>query len=566
MPSETQKLSKTPSCINGLDDILEGGFPIARPTLVCGGPGCGKTTLGMEFIARGAGEEDEPGVFVSFEERPEDLKDNYASMPWDLSGLIDAEKVRFLHMDMGPHEIDETGDFNLEGLFVRLESAINCVGARRVVLDTIEVLFSSFESSRIIRSEICRLFDWLKDKGVTAIVTGERGENTLTRYGLEEYVSDCVIVLKHRGEERISTRQLRVVKYRGSSHGDNEYPFLIDRNGISAFPITSLGLDYPVSSERIGTGIEALDNMLGGEGFYRGMSILVSGTAGTGKSSLAATFADAACSRGERCLYISFEEGPAQIIRDMGSIGLNLNKWVDQGNLKFENERPYRRGLEQHLLRIQRMVQTFDPHVLIADPISNLKELGDRSKAKSMQTRLIDFLKRNQITVMLTDLTPGSGDTEESQTGVSSLMDSWILLRGVERDGERNNVMYILKSRGMGHSKQVREFLFTDDGIQLVDVSVGPEGVLTGTARYTQEIKEKKKREATEREIERRNAELERKRKALESRIDAMQAEFELEKTRIQKAIGEQKTKLELEEQAREARHQMRGGDENEHQ
>ena len=460
-------LPKCQTGIRGLDEITDGGIPKGRPTLVCGGAGCGKTLFAMEFLVRGAAQYNEPGVFMSFEESSEELTQNVASLGFDLNDL-EARKMMYLdNVRIERSEIEETGEYDLEGLFIRLNHAIDSIGANRVVLDTVESLFGGLANESILRAELRRLFRWLKEKGVTAIITGERGENMLTRHGLEEYVSDCVILLGNRVEGQISTRRLRIVKYRGSAHGTNEYPFLIDEKGISVMPITSIGLQHDVSTERISSGIPRLDTMLGGEGYYRGSSILVSGTAGTGKTSIAAHFANAACSRGERCLYFAFEEAPSQITRNMRSIGIDLEPWMNQGLLDIYAVRPTIYGLEMHLVKMYKMVMEFKPEVVVIDPVTNLIAIGSDTEVKSMLARLIDFLKANQITAFFTNLSHG-GSLEQTEFGISSLMDTWLLLRDIEIGGERNRGLYILKSRGMAHSNQIREFLLTDKGITLL--------------------------------------------------------------------------------------------------
>jgi len=488
--SAADKLGKCPTGIQGLDEILGGGLPRGRPTLVCGSAGCGKTLFAMEFLVHGAVEYGEPGVFMSFEENVQELKQNVASLGWNLGKLARQKKLCLDHVYVERSEIEETGEYDLEGLFIRLGQDIDPIGAKRVVLDTVGALFGGFTNTAILRAELRRLFRWLKDKGVTAVITGEPGEGALTRYGLEEYVSDCVIVLDHRLREQVATRRLRVAKYRGSRHGTNEYPFLIDERGISVLPITSLQLVYQVSTERISTGIERLDAMLGGRGYYRGSSILVSGTAGTGKTSIAACFAEAACRRGERCAYFTFEEAPSQVIRNMRSVGIDLEPWVKSGLLRFHAVRPTLHGLEMHLVSMHRLAEAIQPKVVIVDPISNLTAVGTPDEVRSVLARLIDYLKMNQITSLFTDLTHAGGAMETTAAAISSLMDTWLLLRDIEAGGERNRGLYLLKSRGMAHSNQIREFLLTDKGIDLVDVYSGPEGVLTGTARHTQVARE----------------------------------------------------------------------------
>ncbi len=520
-------LPKAPTGIKGLDEITLGGLPRGRPTLVCGGPGCGKTLFGLEFLLRGARDFGEPGVFMAFEETQQDLSQNVRSLGFDLDRMIAENRISVDYVHVDRSEIEETGEYDLEGLFLRLGLAIDTVGARRVVLDTLESLFSGFTNEALLRSELRRLFRWLKEKGVTAVITGERGEGQLTRQGLEEYVSDCVILLDHRVREQVSTRRLRVVKYRGSTHGTNEHPFLIDENGIHVLPLTSLGLDHSVSTERISSGIPRLDSMLGGEGYYRGSSILISGTAGTGKTSIAASFADASCRRGERCLYFAFEESPQQILRNMRSIGVDLNPWLKKGLLRLHASRPTLHGIEMHLALIHKMVNDFDPQVVVIDPISNLATAGTESEAESMMLRLIDHLKARQVTALFTNLTAGGDAWEHTDIGVSSLIDTWILLRDIELAGERNRGLYVLKSRGMKHSNQIREFLITAEGIQLEDVYAGPEGVLTGSMRAAQEDRERAAALARAQETERKQRDLARRRAALEAQIAALRAEFQ---------------------------------------
>lgn len=536
-------LEKCPTGINGLDEITRGGLPKGRPTLICGSAGCGKTLFAMEFLMRGAMDYGEPGVFMTFEETPEDLAKNFISLGFDLHDMVSRDLIAMDHVRIERSEIEETGEYDLEGLFIRLGNAIDSIGAKRVVLDTIEALFSGLSNAALIRAELRRLFHWLKNRGMTAIVTGESGDKLLTRYGLEEYVADCVIFLDFRIEEQISTRRLRIIKYRGSSHGADEYPFLIDESGISILPITSLGLDYPVSTERISTGVPKLDAMLDGKGFYRGSTILVSGTAGTGKTSLSTTFADAACLRGERCLYFAFEESPSQIIRNMGSIGMDLARWVKKGLLKFHSARPSLYGLEMHLVTFHKVIEEFDPQVFIIDPISNLSAAGTASEVKSILTRLIDYLKMKKISTFLTDLTHLGGGLEHTSEEISSLIDTWLLLRDIELNGERNRGLYILKSRGMAHSNQIQEFLLTNQGIGLIDVYTGSGEVLTGSARAAQEAEEKASELVHRRAVDRRFREQERKRKALEEKITALRAEFDAESEELHLMEEEEQTR-----------------------
>jgi circadian clock protein KaiC len=531
-------IAKSATGIQGLDEITFGGLPQGRTTLVCGSAGCGKTMLGMEFLIRGATQFNQPGVFMAFEETAEELTKNVASLGFDLGQLVRRQKIVVDYVHLERSEIEETGEYDLEGLFVRLGYAIDSVGAKRVVLDTLEAIFASFSNTFVLRAELRRLFRWLKEKGVTAIVTAERGDGNLTRHGLEEYVSDCVILLDHRTANQISTRRMRIVKYRGSVHGTNEYPFLINEEGISVLPITSVALNHDVSNQRVSSGVERLDSMLGGKGFYRGSSILVSGTAGTGKSSLCAHFADAACRRRERCLYIPTEESPQQIVRNMRSVGIDLQPWVERGLLLFHAVRPSFYSLEMHLAIVHKIITEFKPQVLIFDPITTLISEGNQFEVKAMLTRLVDFLKTRQVTAMFTSLTSPSGNSlEQTEVGISSLMDTWLFLRDIELNGERNRGLYVLKSRGMAHSNQIREFLLTDHGIDLIDVYLGTGGVLTGTARQNQEAAERVEAAQREEEAGRKRRFGEMKRKTLEAKIAALRAEFEYEMRDIENSL-----------------------------
>jgi len=561
--AKTQRgaLAKTPTGISGLDEITLGGLPKGRPTLVCGAAGCGKTLFAMEFLLRGAEQFGEHGVFMAFEETEQDLSENVRSLGFDLDKMVADNKISVDHVRVERSEIEETGDYDLEGLFLRLGLAIDSVGAKRVVLDTLESLFGGFTNEALLRAELRRLFRWLKDKGVTAIITGERGEGQLTRQGLEEYVSDCVILLDHRVKDQVSTRRLRIVKYRGSTHGTNEYPFLIDEDGIHVLPLTSLHLNHPASSERISTGIARLDAMLGGEGYYRGSSILISGTAGTGKTSLSAHFADATCRRGERCLYLAFEESPAQLTRNMKSIGVDLAPWIEKGLLRLESSRPTLHGIEMHLATIHKQVKEFKPQVVVIDPISNFSNAGTAAEAEAMLLRLIDFLKSRQITAVFVHLTAGGNAWEKTDVGVSSLTDTWLLLRDIELAGERNRGLYVLKSRGMKHSNQIREFIVTGEGIKLEDVYVGPEGVLTGSMRAAQEDREKAELRARAQEFERKQRDLARRRAVLEAQITALRAEFEAAEEESKTVAEQDRTREREIDENRSAAALRRGAD-----
>jgi circadian clock protein KaiC len=547
-----KSLPKTPSGITGLDEITGGGLPTGRPTLICGAAGSGKTLCSLEFIVKGAMKFNEPGVFMAFEEKTEELTINVASLGFDLEALQRDKLIKLDHVHIERSEIEETGEYDLDGLFIRLGYAIDSVGAKRVVLDTIENLFSGLSNQSILRAELRRLFHWLKEKGVTAIITGEKGDGFLTRQGLEEYVSDCVILLDHRVNNQISTRILRIIKYRGSVHGTNEYPFLIDEDGISVLPITALKLEHDVSSNRVSSGVPSLDQMLEGKGFFKGSSILVSGTAGTGKTSLAAYFANETCQRKERCLYFAFEESPQQIIRNMRSIGIDLQKHIDTGLLVFNASRPTLNGLEMHLLAIHKMVKSFKPTAIILDPITNLITVGTVSEVKGMLIRLIDFLQAEQITVMFTALTLNTVVNEQTDEGVSSLVDAWLLVRDIELNGERNRGMYIMKSRGMRHSNQVREFVISDEGIRLVDVFLGPDGILTGSAREAQQLMEVTGQVLRTHAVTRKDREIERKRMVLQAKIESLKEEFESVTDELNKSYIEEELRKEVLEKNRE--------------
>jgi len=531
------RLEKAPSGIQGLDEITEGGLPRGRPTLVCGGPGCGKTLFAMEFLVRGALRYGEPGVFMAFEETADELAANVASLGFDLPRLEAQKKLTIDYVRVERSEIQETGEFDLEGLFVRLQYAVSSVGARRVVLDTIESLFSGLPNPAILRAEIRRLFRWLKDHGLTVVVTGEKGEGNLTRQGLEEYVSDCVIFLDHRVIEQVSTRRLRVVKYRGSVHGTNEYPFLIDENGFSILPVTSMGLSHRASNQRISTGHPRLDEMLGGQGYYEGSSILVSGTAGTGKTTIAALLARTACEHGRRVLYFSFEESQDQLVRNMRSVGLDLRPCLSRGTLRVIASRPTVHGLEQHLVAIHKQVSELKPAVVVLDPITNMISVGTVTESRSMLTRLIDFLKVKGVTTFFTSLTIGGKALEETDLGISSLIDTWLMLAMVRSEGERNRTLAIIKSRGMAHSNQAVEYRFSSRGLELVDTYLGMSGVLTGTARLVKEAEDRAVLDGYRDDLELRERERERRRRGAEAQVTALREELAAEVAQIDRGI-----------------------------
>jgi circadian clock protein KaiC len=530
-------LLKTPTGISGLDEVTGGGLPKGRPTLLCGPAGCGKTLIAMEFVVRGITEFNEPGVFVAFEETIEDLRSNVASLGFDLAKLEADGQLMLDHVSLMRGDMAETGDWDLDGLLLRLGAAIDAVGAKRVVIDTIEALFGAFSNTSILRAELARLFAFLKERGVTAVITGERGDGTLTRHGIEEYVSDCVIVLDHRVTEQTSIRRLRILKYRGSFHGTNDYPFLIGESGVSVLPITSLGLSHTVAEGRMPTGISRLDSMLGYGGFFKGSTVHVSGTSGTGKTTLAAQFCDATCASGERAMFFAFNESQEEIIRNMSSVGINLRRWVDAGLLQFQCFRPSLLGLESHLFAVQKFVGEFDPEVVVMDPISDFVRLGSAEDVAALLTRQVDFLKARGVTTLFTSLTSVRESTSVEQQ-MTSLVDTWLLVKTLEGNGEHNRVLYVLKARGMAHSNQIREFLLTDHGIELSDVYVGPQGVLTGSARQAQEAKEEADGVSWQEELEQRRVNLERRRQSVDAQTATLWREFDDESDIVKRLLS----------------------------
>lgn len=536
-------LAKCPTGIRGFDQVAFGGLPRGRPTLICGGAGTGKTLFGLEFLVRGATEFGEAGVFVTFEERPLDLAKNTASLGFDLKRLVARKKIVIDQIMIDRNQILETGEYNLDGLFIRLGAAIDAVGAKRVVLDTIESLFGALSNLGVLRAELRRLFEWLKDKGVTTLVTGERGEGSMTRHGLEEYVSDCVILLDQRVTEQVATRRLRIVKYRGSLHGTNEYPFLIDETGFFILPITTVALDYPAPRQFISTGISGLDEMMGGKGVFRASTVLVSGMAGTGKTSLAAHFVEAACRRRERCLFFCFEESPAQLVRDMGSIGIDLERSVKSGLLRFFAARPATFGLEMHISMMLKHVEELRPRVVVLDPISSFESGGTANDASLMLMRMIDLLKSRGITALLTSLTAAGEAAEQTGVGISSLIDTWVLVRNFEQGGERTRAIQVLKARGIKHSNQIRELRITDRGVSLDDIYVGPDGVLVGSARKLQEMRDRAAAVVSRQDIAQKKDELARKRKVLKARMAEIESSYQAQIHGIERAIVQEQAR-----------------------
>ena len=533
-------LKKTPSGIFGFDEITGGGLPRSRPTLVYGGPGCGKTLWGLQFLTVGAEKYSEPGVFLAFEETVDDLKRNVRSLGFDLNDLIARKLLTIEHARIEPAEIGQ-GDYDLEALFMRLARAIDAVQAKRVVIDSLEVLLHHESDRAAIRDSFHRLFRWLGNRGVTSVVTAEEGDGGRSRNGFEEYIADCVVRLDHRIRNQLSTRTLRVVKYRGSSHGTNEYPFLIDEGGVHVLPVTSIGLTHKVTSERVSTGVPRLDTMLDGAGFYRGTTVLVSGTPGSGKSSLSAHFMAASCARGERVLAFTYEESPDQVIRNMASIGLDLRRWVDEGLLRFIAARPSMYGLEMHLAVMLKAIDEFAPDSVIIDPISNLVRAGTEGDAHTVIVRLLDLLKTRGITAILTHPTNDAEHVGRTDLAISSIIDSWILVQTLQTGGERNRTLYILKSRGMAHSNQIREFVITGTGISLIDVYTGPDGVLTGAARASREAQTHAEAVLRQQQIAKRERQRSRRRKTIEAQIAALQEQLLEEESETSVDIAEAK-------------------------
>jgi circadian clock protein KaiC len=556
-----RELPKSPTGISGLDEVTGGGLPRGRSTLICGPAGCGKTLLAMEFLVRGISRFDEPGVFVAFEESADDLIANFTSLGFDLAQAEANGQLVIDHIKVARGEMEESGDWDLDGLFLRLGAAIDSVGAKRIVIDTIETLFGAFSNTAILRAELHRLFEWLKERGVTAVITGERGDGILSRHSIEEYVSDCVIVLDHRVTEQTSTRRLRILKYRGSLHGTNEYPFLIGETGVSVLPITSLGLRHSVSTEQVSTGVARLDAMLGDGGFYKGSTVLVSGTAGTGKSTVAAQLCDASCRRGNKALYFAFEESEAEIVRNMSSVGIDLRPWVDAGLLEFRCSRPSILGLEAHLFAMQKAVGEFDPAVVVMDPVSDFLRVGSGEDVSAMLTRQVDFLKARGVTALFTSLVSDAEHAPTTDQQLASLVDVWLFLKTLEGNGEHNRVLYVLKSRGMANSNQIREFLLTNRGIELADVYVGPQGVLTGSARQAQEAKEHSDGTARQEDLEQRQVNLGRRREAVEAQTAALWREFEDEANIVERLLSHGSTGVEDRAEQRAEQSRLRGAD-----
>ncbi|MBU3076417.1 circadian clock protein KaiC [Sphingomonas quercus] len=544
----TDGIAKARTGIDGFDDLTLGGLPRGRPTLVCGSAGCGKTLFASTFLINGVRDEDEPGIFVTFEERPVDIVDNVASLGFGLGELIAAKKIHIEHIAIDPSELAEVGDYDLEALFLRLELAVEEIGAKRIVLDTIESLFSAFQNPAILRAEIRRLFDWLKEKGLTAVITGERGDGTLTRQGLEEYVSDCVILLDHRVLNQVSTRRLRIVKYRGTAHGTNEYPFLIGEDGFSVLPVSSLGLGHQVHDERISSGVPDLDAMLSGGGFHRGSSILLSGVAGSGKSSIAAAFCAAACARGERALYFSFEESAQQTVRNMRSIGLDLQPCIDAGLLACNASRPTFYSLEMHLAIMLREIQRFQPTLVAMDPISAFLDSGDKQEVQSMLLRVIDYLKSLGITGVFTHLAHVQNEAQ-TDAGLSSLMDAWIMLLNREVSGEFNRELYLLKARGIAHSNQVREFVMSENGMRLVEPYLGENGALTGSARRFEEARSRRLEAVRRADAARLQDKITQRRRRTQAQIEALEAELEADEIELSGLVAQETAYLDQAQQ-----------------
>lgn len=535
------KFRKTPTGIAGLDEITQGGLPENRTTLIAGSVGCGKTMIALEFLIKGATEFNEPGIFLAFEESEEELAINAASLGYDVNSLIKKKQIYLEHVAIDYTEIIDTGDFNLEGLFIRLEQAIDRIGAKRVVIDSLNSIFYGLKYE-ILRGEIRRLFSWLKKKKVTSIITTETGENSHTQPSLEEFIADCVIILNNRVTNQVTTRRLMILKYRGSVHGINEYPFSISKKGINVFPVIAEIQDVQLSAERLSSGIKGFDEMLGGKGFYQGSSILVSGSAGTGKTSITVSIVNAFCSNEKRCLFCAFEESPRQISRNMSSIGLDLEPYLKSGYLQFYFYRPTLQDLELHFLKIQTIIEEYNPRLVILDPVTNIMKEDINTEIRYMLVKFIDFLKSKQITVLLTAaITLESITSNPSDEGISSMVDTWLLVRDIEKNGERNRGIYVLKSRGMQHSSQLREFLITDNGIELIPVFVINGEVLTGSTKNEYDHKQKTKRVLRNNEIQRNKREIERQRKVMEAEVTRLKAQFESAKEGLSKTQEEER-------------------------
>ena len=532
-------LAKLPSGISGFDEITFGGLPKGRPTLVYGGPGCGKTLFGMQFLARGATDHGDPGVFLSFEESIDEHKANVRSLGYDLNDLITRKLLTIEHARIDPAREIGRGEYDLDALFMRLARAVDSAKATRVVIDSLETVIHGAGDRVAVRQSFERMFRWLKNRNVTSIITAEEGDHGRSRHGFEDYIADCVVRLDHHVSQQVSTRTLRVIKYRGSAHGTNEYPFLIDEDGIHVLPVTSVGLQHQVSTERVSTGVARLDAMFGGQGFYRGTTVMISGTPGSGKSSLTAHYIDAACRRGERVLTFTYEESPEQVVRNMRSIGIDLERWIDKEQLRFIAARPSMYGLEMHLAVVLKAVNDFEPESVVIDPISNLVRAGTDLEAHAMVVRLIDTLKTRGITTVMTHPTADIASAGNTELAISSIIDTWILVQSIQAGGERNRQLYVLKSRGMSHSNQVREFLITDKGIQLVDVYTGPEGALTGSARAAKEAQEQAEHVARQGAVDRERRKMQRRRKAVTAKIEALQADLEAESAESMRLITE---------------------------
>jgi circadian clock protein KaiC len=540
-------VKKVPTGIRGFDELCAGGLPEGRVTLVCGGAGTGKTIFGMEVLARGAREFAAPGLLVSFDESARELAEDVSAFDFGHEDLVARKLLAVEVVRVGNAEPTAPGGYDLDALLGRLERSIASIGAKRIVLDAVDVIFDLLAGARMLRTEFARLLRGLKALGATVIVTCERGSGTFSRYGLEEYLADCVIALDQRVQEQIATRRLRIVKYRGSLHAKDEVPFTIDEHGLNLAPIASVGLDHTAVDERISMGVPRLDTMLGGQGVFRGSTVLISGVSGAGKTSIAAHALVAACGRGERCSYFAFEESSHQIMRNMRSIGLDLERWVRAGVLEFHVARPTSYGLERHFTNIEREIERAAPRVVVIDPISGFDVVGTQKEVHGMLTRLVDCLKRRGITAFLTSLAYAPpGAIESTSMGLSSIVDTWLLVQIVEGSGERNRALYVLKSRGMAHSNQVREFVFTDQGVDLVDVYVGTRGVLTGTARLTQAAKEQEEVRAAREAVARQRRELALKQRVLQARIAALEAELEATSQEAVQARTEQEERAAL--------------------
>ena len=525
--------------VKGLDDVLGGGIPQGHAMLLVGKPGTGKSILSMEYLLHGIELHKENGVYISFEESEKQIISNAASFGWKFEEMVKKNKLAISYIDMQPEQMRTVGDYDLSALILRVKGAIKKVNARRVVIDGINNLLSTFDDERIIRSDLLRLIREIKEVNATIFITGERGHDSWSKMGFEEYLADGLMHLDNRTDGNYQTREIQVVKCRGINHYTGKSPFIINSEGMSIRPLITADFDYKVLKSRVSTGIADIDNMLGGKGLYRGSTVYITGPSGAGKTSISSSFANGACSRGERALFLAFEESSDQIIRNMKSIGLSLDKWVNEKLLYFYTARATTNSLEGHLDNIMTMVREVEPTCVVLDPISAFRPIANENETKLMLIRLNDYLRARKITTVFTALSSDGEYSEHADVQLSSIADTWIVVRIMDYKGERNNVMQLMKSRGMSHSRQMKEMYFTGNGLKLQNVYQGPEGVLTGAARIGQEKYEKLKEARNVIEIDKNRKKIERKKSLLEASIEALKHEYEEELEALHAAIEE---------------------------